>query len=327
MRSKRWTAAIALAALATASGGAAAADASVSYPNRPLRLLVPFTPGGTVDIIGRIVADKLADRLGQAIVIDNRAGANGIVGTEIVARAIPDGHTLLVIPAGFAVNPSLVKQLPYDVERDFAPVGILGNSFYVMVIPASVPASNLKEFIAWAKARPGQVNYASTGTGSIPHLAGELFKIAASVDMAHIPDKGGGALMPDLLAGRVSAFFGTMPTVGPQMRTGKLRALAVSTAKRASTVPELPTFAEAGLPGYEVAGWFGLLTTGRTPRATLERLDKELRAVLNDADAKDRLLKNGMEVEHRPAGDIAALLRTEIAKWQKVVKAAGIKPE
>jgi len=304
-----------------------AADAASSYPNRPLRMVVPFAPGGTLDFIGRILADKLADRLGKPIVVDNRGGANGIVGTEIVARAIPDGHTLLVVPAGFAVNPSLVKKMPYDTVRDLAPIGVLGDSFYVMVIPAGLPAGTLKEFIAWARARPGQLSFASTGAGAITHLAAELFRMMAGVDMTHVPYKGGGALMPDLLAGRVVAFFGTMPTVAPHVRSGKLRALAVSTAKRVNAAPEIPTFIEAGLPGYEVAGWFGVLTTGRTPQAIVQRLESELRAILSDADARERFLKQGMEVEHRSAAEFAQLIRSESAKWQKVIKAAGIQPE
>ncbi|MCC6533160.1 MAG: tripartite tricarboxylate transporter substrate binding protein [Burkholderiales bacterium] len=318
---------VAVVALWIGMGAAGAADVPASYPNRPMRMVVPFAPGGTVDIIGRIVADKLAERLGQAVVVDNRPGANAIVGSEIVARALPDGHTLLVVPAGFAVNPSLRKQMPYDTQRDLAPVGILGSSFYVMVITAAIPANNLREFIAWAKARPGQLSYASTGTGALTHLAAELFKSAAGVDMTHVPYKGGGALMPDLLAGRVVAFFGTMPTVAPQVRSGKLKALAVSTAKRPSTAPEIPTFIEGGLPGFEVAGWFGMLTTGRTPSAIVRRLDDELRAVLHEADAKERFLKHGMEVEHRSAAEFAALLVREVAQWRKVVGAAGIKPE
>jgi tripartite-type tricarboxylate transporter receptor subunit TctC len=304
-----------------------AADAASSYPNRPLRMVVPFAPGGTLDFIGRVLAEKLADRLGKPIVVDNRGGANGIIGSEIVARTIPDGHTLLVVPAGFAVNPSLVRKMPYDTVRDLAPIGILGDSFYVMVIPASLPANTLKDFIAYARARPGQLSYASTGTGALTHLAAELFKMMAGVDMTHVPYKGGGALMPDLLAGRVVAFFGTMPTVAPQVRSGKLRALAVSTAKRVSAAPEIPTFIEAGLPGYEVAGWFGVLTTGRTPQVIVQRLESELRAILNDADARDRFLKQGMEVEHRSAAEFAKLIRSESAKWQKVIKAAGIQPE
>ena len=318
---------VAIAATFLSVGATRAADVPSSYPNRPLRLVVPFAPGGTLDFIGRIVADKLGQRLHQPIVVDNRGGANGIVGSQIVARAIPDGHTLLVVPAGFAVNPSLIKQMPYDTVRDLAPIGILGDSFYVMVIPAGIPASTLKDFIAWARARPAQLSYASTGTGALTHLAAELFKIMTGVDMTHIPYKGGGALMPDLLAGRVVAFFGTMPTVAPHVRSGKLRALAVSTAKRVSAAPEIPTFIEAGLPGYEVAGWFGLLTTGRTPSAIVQRLESELRIILNDADARDRFLKQGMEVEHRSAAEFAKLIRSEGTKWQKVVDAAGIKPE
>jgi len=327
MSLKQATAVIALATLMSIGGTVGAADVSQTYPNRPLRMVVPFAPGGTLDIIGRILADKLAERLGQAIVIDNRGGANGILGAEIVARAPADGHTLLVVPAGFAVNPSLVKHMPYDTQRDLAPIGVLGDSYYVMVIPASIPAMNVKEFIAWAKARPGQLSFASTGTGAITHLAAELFKLMTGVDMTHVPYKGGGALMPDLLAGRVVAFFGTMPTVAPHVRSGKLRALGVSLARRVGSAPEVPTFIEAGVPGYEVSGWFGLLTTGKSPPATLQRLERELRAVLSDADAKDRLLKQGLEVEYRSAAEFAVLIRNEAAKWHKVVQAAGIKPE
>jgi tripartite-type tricarboxylate transporter receptor subunit TctC len=327
VRFKHLCGVVAIVATFLGIGTTWATEVRSSYPNRPLRMVVPFAPGGTLDFIGRILADKLGQRLGQPVVVDNRGGANGIVGSEIVARAIPDGHTLLVVPAGFAVNPSLMKQMPYDTVRDLAPIGILGDSFYVMVIPAGIPPTTLKEFIAWAKARPGQLNFASTGTGAITHLAAELFKIMAGVDMTHIPYKGGGALMPDLLAGRVVAFFGTMPTVAPQVRSGKLRALAVSTPKRVSAAPDIPTFIEAGLPGYEVAGWFGVLTTGRTPPAILQRLESELRVVLEDADARDRFLKQGMEVEHRSAAEFAKVIRSEAAKWQKVVKAAGITPE
>ncbi|MBI2294350.1 MAG: tripartite tricarboxylate transporter substrate binding protein [Betaproteobacteria bacterium] len=326
MQASRLRSLAAIAALLSVCS-AQAAGPGQPYPNRPMRLVVPFAPGGTVDIIGRIVAAKLSERLGQPIVVDNRGGANSMIGSEIVARASPDGHTLLIVAAGFAVNPSLQRNMPYDTERDLAPIGLLGNSFYVMVIHAGIPANTVSEFIAWAKSRPGQVNYASTGLGSPPHLAAELFKISAGVDMTHIPYKGGGALMPDLLAGRIATFFGTMATVAPHVHSGKLRALAVSTAKRATTAPELPTFIESGLAGYEVAGWYGLLAPGKTPRAIVNRLDTELRAVLDEADSKERFLKHGMEVEHKSAAAFAALIRSEIAKWQKVVRRAGIKPE
>lgn len=306
---------------------AQAAGLGQSYPNRPLRFVVPFAPGGTVDIIGRIVAEKLSLHLDQSIVVDNRGGANGIIGSEIVARASPDGHTLLVVTAGFAVNPSLQRTMPYDTSRDLAPIGQLGSSFYVMVIHAGIPANTVSEFVAWTKSRPGQVSYASTGSGSLPHLAAELFKISASVNMAHIPYKGGGALMPDLLAGRIATFFGAMATVAPHVRSGRLRALGVSTNKRAITAPELPTFIESGLAGYEVAGWYGLLAPGATPRAIVNHLDMKLRAMLHEADSKERFVKHGMEVEHKSADAFAALIRSEIAKWQKVVRTAGIRPE
>jgi tripartite-type tricarboxylate transporter receptor subunit TctC len=297
------------------------------YPARPVRLVVPFAPGGTNDILGRIVAEKLAERLGQPFVADNRAGANSVVGSEIVARANPDGHTVLIVAAGFAVNPSLVRKLPYDTVRDFAPIGLVAGGPYLMVIHPSVPARTVNEFIAWAKSRPGQVNYASVGTGSPPHLAAELLKITAGINMEHIPYKGGSAVLPDLIAGRVSMFFGSIATLRPHVQTEKLRAVAVTTTQRASAMPEVPTFIESGLAGYEVNGWYGLLAPGKTPRAIVGRLNAELRQVLADPETRRRFAANGMDPAPGSAEEFAALIRSEIAKWAKVVRAAGIKPE
>lgn len=318
-----------LAAGLLAAGACVAQTATsvAGYPSRPIRLVVPFAPGGTNDVIGRIVAEKLSERLGQPFVVDNRAGANSVVGSEIVARAGPDGHTVLIVAAGYAVNPSLRKKLPYDTERDFAPVGLVGGGPYLMVIHPSVPAETVNEFVAWVKSRPGQVNYASVGTGSPPHLAAELLRIAAGIDMEHIPYKGGGAVLPDLIAGRVSLFFGSISTLGPHVKSGKLRGIAVTTTKRSQAMPELPTFIESGLAGYEVNGWYGLLVPGQTPRVIVSRLNQELQQVLADADTRKRFAQRGMDPAPGTAAEFAALIRSEIAKWAKVVRAAGIQAE
>jgi tripartite-type tricarboxylate transporter receptor subunit TctC len=303
------------------------AQAPARYPERPIRLVVPFAPGGTNDVIGRIVGERLAARLGQPVVVDNRAGANSVLGSEIVAHATPDGHTLLIVAAGFAINPSLRKKLPYDTVRDFAPVGLVGGGPYLMVIHPAVPAKSVGEFVSWARSRPGQVNYASVGVGSPPHLAAELLKISASIDLNHVPYKGGGAVLPDLIAGRVSMFFGSISTLKPQVDTGKLRAVAVTTVKRAPALPGVPTFIESGLKDYEVDGWYGLLAPVKTPAAVVNRLNAELRQVLNEAETRERFLQRGMQPAPGTAQEFAALIRSETAKWAKVIRAAGIQPE
>ena len=317
---------IAFAAICAALATVAHAQ-SANYPARPVRLVVPFAAGGTNDILGRIVADKFTERLGQPFVADNRGGANTMVGSEIVARATPDGHTLLIVSASIAVNPSLVRKLPYDTERDFAPLGLVAGGPYLMVVHPAVPAKSVNEFIAWARAQQGKVNYASSGTGGPPHLAAELLKITAGIDMQHIPYKGGGAVLPDLIAGRVSMFFGSIATLKPHVDSGRLRAVGMSTAQRAAAMPEVPTFIESGLAGYEVNGWYGLLTTAKTPRPIVERLNSTLRRILTDADTRAQFLKNGLDPTPTSADEFSKLLRTEIVKWTGVVKAANIKPE
>jgi tripartite-type tricarboxylate transporter receptor subunit TctC len=313
--------------LAAGAACAQTAAPAAGYPSRPVRLVVPFSPGGTNDILGRIIGEKLGEHLGQPLVVDNRGGAGSVLGTEIVARASPDGYTLLVTSAVLAVNPSIVRSLPYDTARDFAPVGLIGSGPYIMVVNPGVPAKNVQEFIAWVKARPGQVNYASTGAGGPPHLAAELLRITAGIDMVHIPYKGGGAVLPDLIAGRVSMFFGSIATLQPYVQAGRLRVLGVTTARRAASMPEVPTFIESGLAGYEVNGWYGLLGPRGMPRAIVERLNAELRKVLAETDTQARLAANGIEPAATSADEFAALIRSEIEKWAKVVRAAGIKPE
>jgi len=303
------------------------AQGTTGFPNRPVRLVVPFAPGGTNDTVGRIVADKLAARLGQPIVVDNRGGANSVVGCEIVAQASPDGYTMVIVAAGFAVNPSLRKKLPYDTLRDFAPIGLVGSGPYLLVVHPSVPAKTVSELIAWAKKRPGQVNYASTGVGSPPHLAAELLGTLAGLQLVHVPYKGGGAVLPDLLAGRVPMFFGSVSTLAPYVRSGKLRGIAMTTPQRSPSMPELRTFRESGLKDYDVTGWYGILAPGKTPRAIVNRINAELREVLADADTQRRLAQRGIDPQPGSPAQFAELIRKEIPKWAKVLKAAGIRPE
>ncbi|MGZ5120822.1 MAG: Bug family tripartite tricarboxylate transporter substrate binding protein [Burkholderiales bacterium] len=326
MKASRYGAArrVALGLLLSAGIGCSALAA---YPDKPVRFIVPFAPGGTNDILARIVAEKLSMRLGQPFVIDNRAGANSVVGCEIVARASPDGHTLLIVAAGFAVNPSLLRNLPFDTERDLAPIGVVAGGPYLMVINPSVPAKTVSDFTAWVKSKQGQVNYASSGTGSPPHLAAELLKLAAKIDMQHVPYKGGGAVLADLIAGRVSMFFGSIATLGPHVQSGKLRAIAVTTLRRAAAMPDVPTFIESGVAGYEVNGWYGMLAPGRTSRAIITTLNNALRQALDEPETRTRITAHGMDPSPGTADQFRALIRTEIAKWAEVVRAAGIKPE
>ena len=297
-------------------------------PARPIRLVVPLAPGGTNDTLARIVGDKLGERLGQRVVVDNRPGANAQIGTEIVARANPDGNTLLMIGAGHAINPALIKQLPYDTDRDFAPIGQVAGGPYLMVIHPSVPAKTPKEFAAWVRSKNGEANYASSGTGGAPHLAGELFKIAAGgLNMLHVAYKGGNALMPDLLAGRMSMTFTSPATGQAHIGAGRLRAIGVTTKKRIPQMPEIPTFIESGFPDFEVNAWYGMLTTGKTPRARVSQISTALQQVLSDSQAREQIQKQGLSVEPSSADEFADLIRRETIKWAKVVKAAGIQPE
>ena len=316
---------VAIAALAVAA--ASLAQNTAGYPSRAIRLVVPFAPGGTADTISRIISDKLAMRLGRPVILDHRIGANSVVGSEIVAQANPDGHTIILVAAGFAVNPSLRKKMPFDSLRDFAPIGLVGSGPYLLVVHTSAPATNLAEFIAWIKSRPGQVAYASTGVGSPPHLSGELLRTMAGINMVHVPYNGGGAVLPDLLAGRVPVFFSSIATAGPHIRAGRLRAIAMTTPKRQPAMPEIPTVDESGLKGYDVTGWYGLLAPGQTPAALVNRINRELQQVLTDGDTQKRLAQEGIEPTPGSPTDFAALIKAEIPKWAKVLKAAGIEPE
>lgn len=298
------------------------------YPVKPIRLIVPFTPGGINDFAARSVSARLTDALGQAVVVDNRPGAGGIVGTELAARAPADGYTLIAgSVATHAINMSLYQRLPYDVLRDFAPVTKLVDASNLLVVHPSLPAQSVRELIALAKAHPGQINYASSGSGTSPHLAGELFKALAKVDLTHVPYKSAGPAVTDLLGGHIGVMFATMPSALPQAKAGKLRALAVTGRTRIASAPELPTVAEAGVPGYEVSGWSGMFAPAGTPREIVARLHAEAAKILRLPETKERFLAQGAEPGGEPPGEFAAFVKSEIGKWAGVVKLSGARAE
>src|SRR4051812_48707441 len=289
------------------------------YPTHSIRLIVPFPPGGATDILARAVAQRWTETLGQAVVVDNRPGAGGNIGSDLVAKAAPDGYTLLMGTVGtHAVNPSLYSQMPYDHIKDFAPVILVAAVPNVMEVNPSVPAKTVAEFIAYAKANPGKINFASSGSGTSIHLAGELFKVMTGVQMTHVPYKGSAPALSDLMGGQVQVMFDNLPPSLPQIKAGKLRALAVTSAQRAPALPDVPTVAEAGLPGYEASSWFGVLAPAGTPPAVIARLNGEVAKWLATPDAKERMLATGANAIGGSPEDFAAHIRSETAKWAKV---------
>lgn len=306
---------------------AQAVQAQQQYPSRPVRLIVPFPPGGAVDVVGRIVTSRLPELLGQPVVVDNRGGANAIIGSEIAARAAPDGYTLLIVPAGHAITPSVTRKLPYDSVKDFAAIGLIGNGAYVLVVNPSLPARTVAEFVALAKSRPGQLNYASTGHGNATHLAAELFKVLAGIDMVGVYYKGGGPALTDLIGGQITAFFSGVASGSAQIKAGKVRALGVTTARRSAALPDVPTIAEAGVPGYEVDGWYGLLAPVATPPAIIARLNRDLSALVSSADMKERLLAAGIDARASTPTEFRDRIVRDIARWSEVVRKARIAVE
>lgn len=296
-----------------------------SYPRSTIRIVVPFPPGGGTDLLARLIGQKLHDSWGEPVVTDNRAGANGTIGAAIVAKSPADGHTILLVPSGFAVNPSMYPRLPFNAEKDFAPITQIAASPLLVMVHPSLPATSIKELIALAKARAGQINYASSGNGSPPHLATEHFKTMAGVDMVHVPYKGGGPAVVDLLAGHVSVYFNAILQALPYAKGGKLRPLAVTSPKRFPAVPQIPTIAEAGLPGYEMTNWYGLLAPAGTPADVVSRINTEVGRILNEPEVKDRLAAGGALVVASTPDEFAAFLRREMAKFAKIVKASGMK--
>jgi tripartite-type tricarboxylate transporter receptor subunit TctC len=290
-------------------------------------MIVPFPPGGAVDAVARIVTVGLPERLGQQVVIDNRGGANAIIGTELAARAAPDGHTILMVPAGHAITPSVTRKLPYDSLKDFTSIGLVGNGAYALMVHPSLPARNVKEFVALAKAKPGQFNYASTGHGNATHLAAELFKVLTGIEMVGIYYKGGGPALTDLMGGHITCFFSGVSSGGAQVKAGKLRALGVTTARRTAALPDVPTIAEAGVPGYEVDGWYGLLAPAATPPAAIERLNREVVAAVSTTEMKERLLTAGIDARPSTPAEFQERIARDMARWAEVVKKAKIPVE
>ena len=316
------------ALLAAAAGGTYAQPAASDYPNRPLRYIVPFPPGGSTDIFARIVADALTDRLGQHVVVDNRAGASGLLGAQIAARATPDGYTIFACNiASLALSPALYRKVGYDPEADFAPIGLIGSNPNALAIHPSVPAATVAEFIAYAKTRPGKLNYGSAGIGTSPQLSMELFKMTAGIDIVHIPYKGGGPLLMALVAAEVQSLFGTVPLLLGPTRSGKVRTLGVTSSTRAVDLPDVPTIAESGMPGFEVVSWQGLCTPTGVPGPALAKLRAVLPAALAVPDTRKRLAEQGVQVTPLTHDKYAAYIRAERAKWAKLVKDVGIKPQ
>ncbi|MCE9640745.1 MAG: tripartite tricarboxylate transporter substrate binding protein [Betaproteobacteria bacterium] len=313
----------ALIAVLSLSADAALAQA---YPNKPIRFLVGFVAGGTNDIVARALAQKLTENLAQSVVVENRGGANTAIATELGARAAPDGYTILLNAPGHATNPALMK-LPYDSIKDFAFISLVAEAQNIVVIHPQFPPRNVKELIALSKRRPGAINFASSGTGTTVHLSAELFQYMTGIRWVHIPYKGGGPAAIELIAGQTQIMFANMPTAIQYVRDGRLRALAVTGARRASAAPELPTVAESGVPGYEVTAWYGVSAPAKTPRAIIDRLNGEIARALNSPDLKDRLTSQGADPIHQTPEQYTAFVQSEIAKWGKVIQAAGIKGE
>ncbi len=301
--------------------------AGQAYPVKPVRVIAASSPGSAVDIVARIVAQKLTEQLGQQVIVDNRAGAGGNLGAEIAAKAAPDGYTLFMGTPAHAINTGLYRKLNYDLVRDFVPISQVTSGQYVIVVHPSLPVKSVKELIALARARPAQLNYASAGSGNATHLAGELFNSLAQVQLVHVPYKGSGPAVVDLIGGQVQIMFPNITAALPQVKTGKLRALAVTGRKRTAVAPELPTAIEAGVPGYVVTSWFGMLAPAATPRDLVQRLNAELAKAAKTLDMRERLAGEGAEPTASTPEQFAAFIQTEIEQWTKVVRAARISAE
>ena len=303
------------------------AAAGAPYPVRPVRVLVATSPGSAADIVARVIVQRLPETFGQQLVVDNRAGAGGNLGAEIAARAAPDGYTLFVASPAHVINASLQAKPAYDLGRDFAPVSLLTTGAYVLVVNPRVQAKTVKELVALAKAQPGKLNYASAGSGNATHLAGELFRILAAVNIVHVPYKGSSPAVIDLLGGQVDLMFANLAAAMPEIQSGKLRALAVTGAKRSAAAPQLQTVAEAGVPGYEVTSWFGVLAPAATRPEIVARINSDFVRTVNAPEVKERLATQGAEVVGSTPQEFAAHIRAEAARWSKVIKAAGIRAD
>ena len=304
---------------------ASVAEAAEAYPSKPIRLIVPFSPGGPADVLARVVGDKIGASMGKPVVVDNRAGAGGNIGMALGAKAAPDGYTLVLAPAGnLTVNPSLYRNVPYDVAKDFAPVTVVAAVPNILVVHPSIPAKNLTEFIAYAKSHPGQLNFSSPGAGSGAHLAGELFKSVVGADMVHVPFNGIAPAVTAVLAGDVQLMFAGAPAVLQHVRAGKLHALGVASLKRMVGAPDLPTLSESGLAGFDVTSWYSIVAPAGTPPEIVARLQREIDKALREADVREKLAGLGAEPIANTPAEFAAMIKTETAKWSEIVKSAKI---
>jgi tripartite-type tricarboxylate transporter receptor subunit TctC len=306
--------------------GLTASAAAQDYPTKPIRLIIPFPPGGSNDVVGRMVALQLGERLGRQVVVDNRGGAGGIIGTEAAAKSAPDGYTLLIISIAHAVSPWLYK-LQYDPIKSFVPVSILASGPNVLVVNPSLPVHSVPELIALAKQKPGELNYASAGIGSFQHLGGELFKLTAGVNIVHVPYKGGGPAMTDVLGGYTKIMFSSLVQTTPFVLNGQLRALGTSGSKRNAALPDVPTIAEAGLRGYEATNWWGVVAPAGTPPAIVEKLRSEIAAVQNSPQTKEQFAAQGADIVQMTSAEFGSFMEKEMNKWERVVKESGMKAE
>lgn len=311
-----------LSAVTALPMGAFAAD----YPSRPLRLVVPFPPGGAADILAREISPKLSAALRQQIIVDNRPGANGVVGFELVARSPADGHTLLLgFTTGVAINPLLLSKISYDPQKDLAPVSMLSRTPMTLIAGASFPANSVKELIALAKAAPRKLSYGSPGTGNPNHIAGEMFKSLTGVDLVHVPYKGAGPVMTDVIGGHVPVAFVTLAAALPQVRAGKLKSLAITSDRRWSALPDVPTMSEAGVVGLEIIEWFGILVPASTPRVLVVRLNEEIVPIVREPEVRRNLIERGLEPTTMTSDEFRAVIRSDIVKWAKAIKQTGIR--
>lgn len=298
-----------------------------NYPTKPIRMIVPFAPGGGTDITARAIAIRLGESWGQTVVPDNRPGANGTIGVDVASKAAPDGYTICMISSSHAVNVSLYSKLPYDLTRDLTAITQLTAQPYAMIIHPSVPAKSVKEFIAYAKTRPGAINYGSSGTGGIAHLGGAWLGSIAGISMVHVPYKGGALALTDMIGGQIQMQFGTFTLSGPHIKAGRLRALAVTTPKRWPGTPDLPTMQEAGVPGFAITQWYGLITSAKTPRPIVTKLNKEIVRILQLPDVKEKMAADGADAVGNTPEEFNAHIRAEVVKYGKLVKEVGLKAE
>jgi tripartite-type tricarboxylate transporter receptor subunit TctC len=308
-------------------GAASGVSAQKDYPNRPIRFLVGVVPGGATDILARVIGQKMSENWGQQVIIDNRPGANQIIAAGLTVNAAPDGYTLQMIPAGFAINPSMHKTLPYDPIRDFTAVSMVADVPNIMVVHPSIPVKNVADFITYARARPGQLSYGSSGVGSPSHLCGELLAIVAKINITHVPYKGQGQAVIDLLGGHLKLLFPSIPSSIQHIKSGRVIPLGVASAKRSSSLPEVPTIAESGLKGYEVSGWYGVIAPPKMPKPLLAKLNGEINRIIAVPETRQIMSQQGADPLGSTPEEFAKAIATDIEKWKKVVAAAGIKPE